>query len=81
VQTSEGGLVYDDASEFAEALALLVAHPDLADAMGKRGREYVLARYQWDTVLDGIERAIVEWTQPPSTEDAGAGLPATEGAR
>lgn len=82
VQTSEGGLVYDDADEFAEALALLVAHPDLADTMGKRGREYVLARYQWDTVLDGIERSIVEWTQPPSTPAAGDAVPAAnEGAR
>lgn len=82
VQTSEGGLVYDDADEFAEALALLVAHPDLADTMGKRGREYVLARYQWDTVLDGIERSIVEWTQPPSTPSASDAVPAAnEGAR
>jgi glycosyltransferase involved in cell wall biosynthesis len=77
VQTSEGGLVYDDASEFAEALALLVAHPDLADGMGKRGREYVLARYQWDTVLDGIERSIVDWTAAP----AAAATAASEGAR
>jgi glycosyltransferase involved in cell wall biosynthesis len=81
VQTSEGGLVYDDASEFAEALALLVAHPDLADAMGARGREYVLARYQWDTVLDGIERSIVEWTQPPGTDAAAVPASRNEGVR
>jgi glycosyltransferase involved in cell wall biosynthesis len=66
VATSEGGFVYDDADEFAEALAVLVRHPHLADEMGRRGREYVLARYQWDIVLDGIERNIVEWTPAPA---------------
>jgi len=66
VQTSEGGFVYDDADEFAEALAVLVNHPHLADEMGARGREYVLARYQWDIVLDGIESNIVEWTPAPA---------------
>jgi glycosyltransferase involved in cell wall biosynthesis len=66
VQTSEGGFVYDDADEFAEALAVLVNHPHLADEMGARGREYVLARYQWDIVLDGIERNLVEWTPAPA---------------
>jgi glycosyltransferase involved in cell wall biosynthesis len=66
VQTSEGGFVYDDADEFAEALAVLVKHPHLADEMGARGRDYVLQRYQWDIVLDGIERNIVEWTPAPA---------------
>ena len=66
VQTSEGGFVYDDADEFAEALAVLVNHPHLADEMGARGRDYVLARYQWDIVLDGIEANIVEWTPAPA---------------
>jgi glycosyltransferase involved in cell wall biosynthesis len=74
VQTSEGGFVYDDADEFAEALAVLVNHPHLADEMGARGREYVLARYQWDIVLDGIESNIVEWTPAPAEL-----LPATAG--
>jgi glycosyltransferase involved in cell wall biosynthesis len=66
VQTSEGGLVYDDADEFAEALAVLLGHPHLADEMGARGRQYVLQRYQWDTVLNGIERSIVGWTPAPA---------------
>ncbi|WP_222194121.1 glycosyltransferase family 4 protein [Modestobacter italicus] len=66
VQTSQGGLVYDDAEEFAEALAVLVNHPHLAEQMGSRGREYVMARYQWDIVLDGIEENIIEWTPAPT---------------
>lgn len=79
VQTSEGGFVYDDAEEFAEELALLVDHPHLAAEMGARGRAYVMARYQWDIVLDGIEQNIVEWT-PTSAEvvQVAAGEPGGE---
>jgi glycosyltransferase involved in cell wall biosynthesis len=65
VETSGGGLLYDDGHEFAEALALLLQHPAVADEMGERGREYVMARYQWDIVLDGIERSITDWTPVP----------------
>ncbi|RFU21760.1 glycosyltransferase family 4 protein [Geodermatophilus marinus] len=72
VETSRGGLLYDDAPEFAESLAVLLGHPRIADEMGRRGREYVLSRYQWDTVLDGIERSIVDWTPPPTGAAGGA---------
>jgi glycosyltransferase involved in cell wall biosynthesis len=81
VETSRGGFVYDDGPEFTEALALLLQHPQIADEMGERGREYVMARYQWDTVLDGIEGSIVEWTPAPDEQDEpGPSMPAPPAA-
>jgi glycosyltransferase involved in cell wall biosynthesis len=59
---SGAGLVYGDRYEFAECLRLLVADRALGRSMADRGREYVLANYRWDEVLDRAERALEDWT-------------------
>jgi glycosyltransferase involved in cell wall biosynthesis len=61
-ERSGAGLVYDDELEFEECLAFLAAEPAAARALAAAGREYVLANYQWEDVLDGIEAALGEFT-------------------
>ena len=48
---SQGGLYYSCASEFGEALDLLVREPKLRQALGENGRRYVRENYRWETVL------------------------------
>jgi len=55
---SGGGLGYHDFAEFDAALSRLMADPELCAAMGQSGRDYVVSRYGWDTVLDDYERLI-----------------------
>jgi len=58
---SGGGLTYQDRYTFAEALRVLIADEHIAAALGKRGREYVLANYRWETVLDTVTACLEEW--------------------
>jgi len=61
VRTSEGGLLYSDATSFEVALSLLLEQPELREQMGANGREYVLARYRWDDVIDHLASSISQW--------------------
>jgi len=61
-ERSGAGLTYDDDDEFEECLSFLATAPDAAAALAARGREYVLANYRMDDVLDRIEATIEEWT-------------------
>lgn len=56
---SNGGLYYEDAEEFQEALSLLVGEPDLGKALGANGRRYVRENYRWDVVL-GKYRSLID---------------------
>lgn len=66
IERSKAGLVYDDADEFEQALALLAAAPEQARALGAAGREYVLANYQWRDVIDRVEASLCAWTTAPA---------------
>jgi glycosyltransferase involved in cell wall biosynthesis len=68
IERSGAGLVYDDAEEFEQALALLAEAPEQARALGAAGRRYVLDNYQWKDVLDRVEAAVCAWT--PATVGA-----------
>jgi glycosyltransferase involved in cell wall biosynthesis len=48
---ANGGLYYESADEFGEALGLLLRDRELRGAMGENGRRYVRDRYRWDVVL------------------------------
>jgi glycosyltransferase involved in cell wall biosynthesis len=65
IERSRAGLVYDDADEFEQALALLAAAPEQAKALGAAGRRYVLDNYQWHDVIDRVEAALCGWTPEP----------------
>ena len=61
-QRSGAGLTYRDDFELEQCLAFLADEPDAAAALAERGRAYVLEHYEFDSVLDRVERSIVEWT-------------------
>jgi glycosyltransferase involved in cell wall biosynthesis len=57
-ERSGGGLTFTDEFELAQCLSFLASAPDDAARLAKGGREYVLAHYQWDTVLDAMEESL-----------------------
>jgi glycosyltransferase involved in cell wall biosynthesis len=57
---SGGGLTFADEFELAQCLSFLAAAPDEAASLAKAGREYVLANYRWDIVLDAMEAGLQE---------------------
>jgi glycosyltransferase involved in cell wall biosynthesis len=52
---SNGGLFYEGYAEFAEALELLLRRPEVGEVLGRQGRAYVLAEYDWETVEARLE--------------------------
>ncbi len=59
---SGAGLLYADQHEFEQCLLFLADAPRVAARLAAGGRDYVLAHYQWDGVLDQVEAALDEWT-------------------
>lgn len=57
---SGGGLTYSDEFELAQCLSFLAAAPDAAARLAQSGRDYVLANYRWDVVLDAMEAGLQE---------------------
>jgi glycosyltransferase involved in cell wall biosynthesis len=57
---SNGGLFYEDADEFVEALDLLVGQPALRDTLGANGRTYVEKNYRWEVVLERWREMLAE---------------------
>jgi glycosyltransferase involved in cell wall biosynthesis len=58
IKASGAGRVYSDYQTFADALNELSANEALLTTMGQRGREYVLSRYQTETVRKSLIAAI-----------------------
>jgi glycosyltransferase involved in cell wall biosynthesis len=52
---SGGGLFYDGYAEFREAARVLLERPDLREALGRQGMEYVDREYSWARVDAAIE--------------------------
>ena len=48
---ANGGLYYESADEFGEALGLLLHDEPLRRTMGDNGRGYVREHYRWEVVL------------------------------
>ena len=59
---ANGGLYYTSQEEFAEALDLLLASPELRHTLGEQGRRYVERRYGWDAVERKYLEAVFELT-------------------
>jgi glycosyltransferase involved in cell wall biosynthesis len=72
-ERSGAGLVYSDEYELEQCLRFLAEAPDTAAELARPGREYVLSQYTWPVVLDGVERALQEWTPARPAVAAGAG--------
>jgi glycosyltransferase involved in cell wall biosynthesis len=60
VARAGGGLYYDNAAEFREALRLLIEEPELADRLGRQGREHARREYAWPVVMERLERFLRE---------------------
>jgi glycosyltransferase involved in cell wall biosynthesis len=58
IKDSGAGRVYSDYQTFAHALNELTSNGDLLTNMGQRGREYVLSRYQTETVRKSLIAAV-----------------------
>jgi glycosyltransferase involved in cell wall biosynthesis len=52
---SNGGLYYRGYSEFEEAYELLLARPDLREALGRQGRDYFERNYRWPILEAKVE--------------------------
>lgn len=55
---SSGAIPYEGFAEFEASVDYLLLHPDAAGEMGRKGRRYVEATYDWDVVLDGFEETV-----------------------
>jgi len=64
-ERSGAGLVYDDELELEECLRFVADEPAAAAALAAPGRDYVLANYSWEPVLDHVERTLAQWTAAP----------------
>ena len=72
---SGGALPYRGYAEFAAAVDLLVAEPELAAGLGRAGRRHVREHYGWDTVLGRYEDLLDTVARLPVGGDRGpAGL-------
>ncbi|MBI5814443.1 MAG: glycosyltransferase family 4 protein [Nitrospinae bacterium] len=67
-----GGLLYQGAEEFAAAVEKLRANPELATEMGRRGREYVLANFKWNVIVDRLVSTLSSADIRPLWERIGA---------
>ena len=64
---SNAGLYYENAGDFAAALDRLLDDADLAEAMGRNGREYFTRHYSWPV----IERKYLEMFERLSSSPSG----------
>ena len=55
---ANGGLWFDDAAGYADAVTTLAAHPRLSAALGARGRLYALHRYRSSAVAHRLEALV-----------------------
>jgi len=58
---SGAGLVYEDDFELEQCLRFVAESPDLATALAKPGRDYVLDNYTWPVTLDRMEATLTAW--------------------
>ena len=61
-ERSGAGLTYRDDFELEQCLCFVADEPQAAAALAEQGRAYVLEHYEFDSVLDRVEQAVVDWT-------------------
>lgn len=60
VTRANGGLYYDSAGEFREALTHLLDQPETAAALGTQGQTYARREYAWPVVMERLESFLQE---------------------
>jgi glycosyltransferase involved in cell wall biosynthesis len=68
---SNGGLYYYTYEEFATALQVLLDDPGLRAQLGRQGRAFVAAHYDWDIVMAKFQ-AVLETLVPQKSAEAHA---------
>jgi glycosyltransferase involved in cell wall biosynthesis len=66
---SNGGLYYYTYDEFATALQVLLDDPGLRAQLGRQGRAFVAAHYDWDIVIAKFQ-AVLETLAPQKSAEA-----------
>jgi glycosyltransferase involved in cell wall biosynthesis len=56
---SGGAIPYEGFAEFEASVDFLLQNPEVADQLGLSGHEYVRKNYGWDTVMEGVEEALL----------------------
>lgn len=64
VELSGGGYVCESAASFGAAVDQLLAEPEMAAALGERGRAYVQATFGWSVLIDRMLIALATFLQP-----------------
>lgn len=62
VVQSNGGLYFGDYEEFEATVNLVVTDEKLRQAMALAGKKYVQIHYNWEVVLQRLEKALVQWS-------------------
>lgn len=55
---SQGGLYYTSFAEFCETLDFLLDRPEIADALGRSGRDYMEKNFEWAHIIGRIESLV-----------------------
>ncbi len=66
VERSGAGVRYQSVDELLGYLEVMGDDAALAADLARSGRDYVLAHYQWNDVLDRVEQTLFDWTEVPS---------------
>ncbi len=64
---SQAGLTYTSGSELVQALHFVTDEPEAAASLAQGGRDYVLANYRLDPVLDRLSIALDNWFPTPTS--------------
>lgn len=59
---ANGGLFFKDYFEFEECTKILLEKKDIAEALGRQGREYVLRTFDWNVIIDKYVKFFQEVT-------------------
>ncbi len=60
MRRANGGLYYQDQSEFSVGLEYLLTNPAEAKVLGKQGMDYVNREYRWPTVMERVESLLAK---------------------
>ena len=55
---SNGGLFFNNFSEFCEGLDFMLENPEIREAMGRSGKQWLNENFSWTRLLDKIDGLI-----------------------
>jgi glycosyltransferase involved in cell wall biosynthesis len=61
---SNGGLFFQNFSEFCECLDFMLENPEIRAAMGRSGQDWLARNFEWSHITDKIEQLIAKTIRP-----------------